>query len=78
MALLECDTCNLNILCPSCEKGEKCTFNFEEYHDCQCVTCRWYAEDHSVCVNDKSDHLADFVMPNDSCQVWEGKADDRP
>lgn len=41
-----------------------------------CKNCRWRSDDFtSVCVNDASDHLADFVMPDDGCEVWEGKDD---
>lgn len=39
-----------------------------------CATCKWRSDDFtSVCVNDASDHLADFVMPEDGCEEWEGK-----
>ena len=38
-----------------------------------CKNCKWYTEDAEVCVNDASDHLADFVMTDDWCEVWEGK-----
>lgn len=40
---------------------------------CECRNCKWYTEDAEVCVNDASDHLADFVMPDDGCEEWEGK-----
>ena len=29
------------------------------------------AVDTSVCVNDASDHLVDFVLPDDVCEEWE-------
>lgn len=40
-----------------------------------CKTCKWYAENAEVCVNDASEHLADFVMPEDGCGEWEEKED---
>jgi len=41
-----------------------------------CKNCKWRSDDFtSVCVNDASDHLADFVMPDDGCEVWEAKED---
>lgn len=41
----------------------------------RCRTCKWHSDEFtSVCVNDASDHLADFVDPNRlGCPVWEGK-----
>lgn len=39
-----------------------------------CGTCRWFADDVEVCVNDRSAHCADFVGTNDSCAHWEEKA----
>lgn len=36
-----------------------------------CGTCRWFADDVEVCVNDKSAHCADFVGANDGCAYWE-------
>lgn len=38
-----------------------------------CANCKWYTEDAEVCVNDASDHLADFVAPDDGCEAWEEK-----
>lgn len=41
-----------------------------------CETCKWRSDDfRSVCVNDESDNLADFVDANDTCDKWEGKCD---
>ena len=45
---------------------------------CECRNCKWYTEDAEVCVNDASDHLADFVMPDDGCEEWEGKDGEPP
>ena len=45
-----------------------------------CGTCRWHKhEDISdgwVCVNDQSDHCADWTDYNDACDKWEGKKDE--
>ena len=39
-----------------------------------CLTCKWRSDSHtSVCVNDCSDHLADFVMADETCEMWEKK-----
>lgn len=39
-----------------------------------CENCRWRSDEFtSVCVNDASDHLADFVSADDGCEEWEGK-----
>lgn len=39
-----------------------------------CKNCKWRSDDFtSVCVNDASDHLADFVMADDNCPEWEEK-----
>lgn len=41
-----------------------------------CGTCRWHShEDISdgwVCVNDQSDHRADWMGHDDTCDEWEG------
>ena len=43
-----------------------------------CKYCKWYSDRYtSVCVNDASDHLADFVEQDGSCPEWEEKKDDR-
>lgn len=44
-----------------------------------CDTCLWAGKGDGkilhigdiVCVNDKSEHLADFVSKNDTCKLWE-------
>ena len=42
-----------------------------------CATCKWRSDEYtSVCVNDESDHLADFVEASQSCPVWEAKEAD--
>jgi hypothetical protein len=42
-----------------------------------CKECKWRSDDFtSVCVNDASDRLADFVMADDSCPEWEEKRDE--
>lgn len=39
-----------------------------------CETCKWRSDDFtSVCVNDESDHLADFVETDCVCEWWETK-----
>ena len=38
-----------------------------------CATCKWRSDEFtSVCVNDASDHLADFVTGDMTCTEWEG------
>lgn len=42
-----------------------------------CATCKWWSDEYaSVCVNDESDSLADFVEMNDSCEHWEERVMD--
>ena len=39
-----------------------------------CANCKWRSDEFtSVCVNDASEHLADFVKADDECEWWEGK-----
>jgi len=46
-----------------------------------CDTCRWAGKGDGktlligdiVCVNDKSEHIADFVSKNDTCKLWEAE-----
>ena len=38
-----------------------------------CYGCKWFARETYVCVNDASDHRADFVMPDEYCSEWEKK-----
>lgn len=46
-------------------------------HDCKdrtepsCGFCKWYAEPEGVCVNDQSEHVADFVWDERGCKEWE-------
>lgn len=42
-----------------------------------CATCKWRSDTFtSVCCNDESDHLADFVYDTQTCGVWEEKEGD--
>ena len=48
-----------------------------------CATCKWRSDDFdSVCVNDASDHLADFVYADQCCPEWQpsegGEENDDP
>lgn len=37
-----------------------------------CGSCKWYAaEPEGVCVNDQSEHVADFVWDERGCKEWE-------
>ena len=37
-----------------------------------CANCKWRSDEFtSVCVNDESEHLADFVTGNMTCEKWE-------
>lgn len=38
-----------------------------------CGSCKWYAEFEGVCVNDQSEHVADFVWDERGCKEWEKK-----
>ncbi len=39
-----------------------------------CESCRWRSDEFtSVCTNDASEHVADFVSAEDGCEEWEGK-----
>lgn len=38
-----------------------------------CGSCKWYAEPDGVCVNDQSEHVADFVWDKRGCKEWEKK-----
>jgi tryptophanase len=46
-----------------------------------CDTCRWAGKGDGkilligdiVCVNDKSDRIADFVSKTDTCKLWEAE-----
>ena len=39
----------------------------------QCGNCTWYDACYEVCVNDKSEHCADFRFMDQTCQFWEGE-----
>ena len=43
--------------------------------DKQCRFCRWWADETEVCVNDASEHLADFTSGYDTCEEWEPAAE---
>ena len=46
----------------------------EKQQEHVCKNCKWRSDDFtSVCVNDSSDYLADFVLPNDGCPEWKAK-----
>lgn len=48
-----------------------------ENHEKKCATCKWRSDGFtSVCVNDRSDRLADFVMPDEVCDEWEEADED--
>lgn len=37
-----------------------------------CQNCKWWSgPEPCVCVNDRSEHLSDFVYPEQTCEVWE-------
>ena len=36
-----------------------------------CGSCKWYAKPEGVCVNDQSEHAADFVWDERGCKEWE-------
>ena len=56
---------------PTRKRDEYGRYMKENIHKCK--HCKWYTEDAEVCVNDASDHLADFVLPSDGCEEWEGE-----
>lgn len=41
-----------------------------------CGSCKWYAEPEGVCVNDQSEHVADFVWDERGCKEWEKREND--
>lgn len=44
----------------------------------RCKTCKWRSDEYtSVCVNDESDYLADFVEADFVCDKWEPVAEER-
>ena len=36
-----------------------------------CATCKWYESYCGVCCNGESEHRADFMGSDDSCEKWE-------
>lgn len=38
-----------------------------------CGSCKWYAKPKGVCVNDQSEHVADFLWDERGCKEWEKK-----
>ena len=41
-----------------------------------CATCKWLSDEFTaVCCNGDSDHRADFMNGDDTCEHWEGKPD---
>lgn len=43
--------------------------------DNECWKCKWWTIPEYVCTNYKSEHCADFTMPNWCCIYWEGYED---
>lgn len=39
----------------------------------ECYSCKWYAQFEGVCCNGNSEHRADFMDTDDSCDKWEGE-----
>ena len=39
----------------------------------RCGTCEWYDEWIGVCFNGESEHKADFLDKDKSCEKWEEK-----
>ena len=59
-------------------KAIRCTAeSCENKSEPSCGSCKWYAEPEDVCVNDKSEHVADFVWDERGCEEWEKKDDSR-
>ena len=55
-------------------KATKCTADTcENKTEPSCGSCKWYAEPEGVCVNDQSEHVADFVWDERGCKKWEKK-----
>jgi len=38
-----------------------------------CKNCIYFAKDHEVCVNSESEHCADFVVKEDTCDSFSEK-----
>ena len=43
----------------------------------ECKNCDYYAEFEGVCCNGESEHCADFVFPDTSCEHWTKKDGDK-
>ena len=43
----------------------------------ECKNCDYYAEFEGVCCNGESEHCADFVSTNTSCEHWTKKDGDK-
>lgn len=69
-----CDECYMDSICRKWAKGQAACIHFEpKPSGRRCGTCKWLGDVFtSVCVCDKSDHLADYVGIYDSCPEWEG------
>ena len=37
----------------------------------QCRNCKWYIKFAGVCANGASEHCADFMDDNNTCEEWE-------
>lgn len=62
----------------SAGKAIRCTAeSCKNKSDPSCGSCKWYAEPEGVCVNDQSEHVADFVWDERGCKEWEKKDENR-
>ena len=44
-----------------------------------CMNCKWRSDGFmSACINDESEHLADYVDEADTCPEWEAVKDETP
>lgn len=61
----------------SAGKAIRCTAeSCENKSEPSCGSCKWYAEPEGVCVNDQSEHVADFVRDECGCKEWEKREND--
>lgn len=61
----------------SAGKAIRCTAeSCENKSEPSCGSCKWYAEPEGVCVNDQSEHVADFVCDERGCKEWEKREND--
>ena len=72
-----CDGCYLDFICKKYEPGGNVCMHYEPKEQKKtCGTCKWRSDNYmSVCVNERSDHLADFVFHDGKCSEWEEKTD---